>query len=107
MDQARVVKPTAHVNKTHVCTHVVCFFGFIFLVLFSVMYHPRTIREFMLHLFGMDVCVSACSHVYISAAAVTRGSIEFKHSEREKKKKDYDYNQSGCMFKLLGFDQRL
>lgn len=69
MDQARVVKPRAHINKTH--------------VLFFTTHQREIITEFMLHFFVCAGGVCVVKHVYVSPAVMTQSSIKCSHSGKD------------------------
>lgn len=85
MDQARVVKPAVHVNKTHVCARAWCVFYFVPL---SSKSHHRVYVALCAYVRAW-MCVWVCmlTHAYVSAAAVTPGSIKRSHSGQKGKKK--------------------
>ena len=58
MDQARVVKPRAHINKTH--------------MLFFMTHQREIIAEFMLHFFVFPGGDCVVKHVYVSPAVMTQ-----------------------------------
>lgn len=83
MDQARVVKPAVHVNKTHVCACAWC----VFFQLSSKSHHRVYVALCAYVRAWMCVWVCMLTYVYVSAAAVTPGSIKCSHSGQKGKKK--------------------